>query len=109
MRCDCIPNADLDLGGKLNANTNPDWRIGELNADPCHHVYPDPTSLIVPDFTIVVYSSSCNYCILFLTRSPLVFFLSIYCHLQGRMGCQEINGRKKLRENETNKIELPYT
>ena len=98
MRCDCIPNADLDLGGKLNANTNPDWRIVEMNADPCEYgsefglqsmlseigsevveisdmelMFRQETSLIVPDFTILVCTAV--YVIIVRVQDRLMYFV----------------------------------
>ena len=53
-------------------------------------------SLLVPDFTISVYGSSCNYYryIFSLLLAPLLS-LSIYLHTQGGMGCQETDGERK--------------
>ena len=46
-------------------------------------------SLIVPDVTISVYSSACNYLLLGLILGPLPS-LSIYFHLQCRRGCLQL-------------------
>ena len=68
-------------------------------------------SLIV-DFTISVYSSSCNYLFFCLILPP---FLSLYnyLHLQGVLGCKEIDKERKTeRKRERGKKrelhELPY-
>ena len=62
-------------------------------------------SLIVPDFTISVYGSSCNY-FLFGLILPSLLSLSIYWHPREWMGCQEID-RERKEEKVTNKRELP--
>ena len=51
-------------------------------------------SLIVPDFVISVYSSSCNFLFFCLFIAPWLSH-SIYWHSQGRMKCQEIVRERK--------------
>ena len=45
-------------------------------------------SLLVPDFTISVYGSSCNYDFFIMSLTALIS-LSMYLHPQCRMGCQD--------------------
>ena len=56
-------------------------------------------SLVVPDFTISVHGSSCKY-IFFGLILALSLSLSTYWNLQERMGCQEIDGERKQREQD---------
>ena len=65
--------------------------------------------LIVPDFTISVYSSSCHYLLFCQNLTPLLS-TSIWLHYQGRIGCHEIVGESKwvrMRQKKWEVHELP--
>ena len=66
-------------------------------------------SLILPDFTISVHGSSCNYLVFCLVLAPLLS-LSVDWHSQSRIGCQEIDREiEEERARQKNSYELPYT
>ena len=56
-------------------------------------------SLIVPDFTISVYGSSCNYLFFCLILASLLSF-SIYWHPQCVKGCQKVSTIERERRKE---------
>ena len=64
--------------------------------------------LIVPDFTISVSGSSCNY-LFFSFIVPPLLSLSIYWHPQSRMGCREMDRDIVRRENETKNERIAWT
>ena len=64
--------------------------------------------LIVPDFTISVDRSSCNY-LFFSFIVPPLLSLSIYWHPQRRMGCREMDRDIVRRENETKNERIAWT
>ena len=69
---------------------------------PLNTEHPAETSLIVPDFTMFINSSSCNYVSQFGPIFAPLLSLSIFWLPQGRVSCIEKEKKKELHK-------LPYT